>query len=383
MFHTENTVTLLATIAATISAFGALYCLTQDRDKLVFRLLAFFLIASTMAELGTVLNPILISPYAKAIVRSLWIVGAASVTPLFWLYVWTLTAENQQLPKRLIWHFALPLLYAFAAIIIAIMMIDGAIPILDEAAVRNQILSGNYEGLMFPIPFQWAFYFALTARRLVQYHARLKDVFASTEKKEMQWVSFVMASYGVYWILQTGSVIFEMVTDRPGVPVVVEYAFNIVIVTTITLWGLRQRPGIVPHQAEKSPAPSYEKSALDEEAKVRIAKKLRRAMQADKLYLNANLSLWILARHVRVGDNYVSQVLNEKIGENFFDFVNGYRIRDAQDRLKDSSETILTIAYDVGFNSRSSFYTAFKKVTNMTPTAFRKAQIHSEQISLS
>ncbi|MCY4334687.1 MAG: AraC family transcriptional regulator [Litoreibacter sp.] len=79
-----------------------------------------------------------------------------------------------------------------------------------------------------------------------------------------------------------------------------------------------------------------------------------------------------------MSDNYVSQVLNEKIGQSFFDFVNSYRVKEAQTRLLNSDETILAIAYDIGFNSRSSFYTAFKKGTGQTPTAFRSKAVRPD-----
>ena len=110
----------------------------------------------------------------------------------------------------------------------------------------------------------------------------------------------------------------------------------------------------------------------------RIASKLKRAMSEHQLHLDANLSLWALSKQVGVSDNYVSQVLNEEIGQNFFDFVNGYRVQAAQARLISSDETILNIAYDTGFNSRSSFYTAFKKTTGQTPTAFRKGTVRAD-----
>ncbi|CAN0482038.1 unnamed protein product, partial [Hapterophycus canaliculatus] len=120
------------------------------------------------------------------------------------------------------------------------------------------------------------------------------------------------------------------------------------------------------------PAPKrYAKSALDTPRAARIAAKLRHAMEVDTLYLDPNLSLWALSSHIGVTDNYVSQTLNEEIRLNFFDFVNGYRIEAAKRALTQTEETILAIAYDVGFNSRSSFYTAFRKVTGQTPSDFR------------
>ena len=74
--------------------------------------------------------------------------------------------------------------------------------------------------------------------------------------------------------------------------------------------------------------------------------------------------------------HYLSQIINEKLNCNFLDFINGYRIDDAKDKLLDENYehfTILAIAYEVGFNSKSAFYTAFKKNTNSTPSQYRKS----------
>jgi AraC-like DNA-binding protein len=95
-------------------------------------------------------------------------------------------------------------------------------------------------------------------------------------------------------------------------------------------------------------------------------------MQDDRLYLDPNLSLTKLARHVRVASNHVSQTLNEALEETFFDYVNRWRIEAALPHIAEGKETVLTIALDVGFNTRSTFYTAFKRVTGMTPRAYRE-----------
>ena len=71
----------------------------------------------------------------------------------------------------------------------------------------------------------------------------------------------------------------------------------------------------------------------------------------------------------------LSILINHNLNQHFFDFVNGYRIRKAMEILqnpKKSELTILEILYEVGFNSKSSFNTAFKKHTGITPTEFRK-----------
>ncbi|MCZ4274138.1 helix-turn-helix domain-containing protein [Maritalea porphyrae] len=380
MSQTQTLVVLLATMTMSVSMLGTLYCLTQDRNKLIFRVLALVLFVSALIEMGVVLTSFHMPATVKLVIDSTWVVGASCVSPLFWLYVWVLTAEDQKLPKNLPWHFVVPAAYAGAVLVTHIFSVDSisfAQNLFDDRDLRTH----QFNGLVFlPIPLQWACYLIATSHRLMRYRLRLKDYFASTVQKEMQWISFVIAFYALYWLSQAAPILFGLPKAQDGALLLIAYILNIILVTTIVLWGLRQRPEIFDGSQPEKLVARYAKSALDPVTTQKIAVKLRAAMTTEKLYLNANLSLWTLARHVRMSDNYVSQVLNEQIGENFFDFVNGYRIEAAKLRLQQGNENILTITYEVGFNSRSSFYTAFRKVTGTTPTAFRKlASFESDQ----
>lgn len=98
-------------------------------------------------------------------------------------------------------------------------------------------------------------------------------------------------------------------------------------------------------------------------------------MVANKPYLEGDLVLPQLAQQLGISANYLSQVINEQLKVNFYDFVNGYRVEEAMRLMRDTAKekaNILNIALDSGFNSKSAFYTAFKKATSMTPTQFRK-----------
>ncbi len=91
-------------------------------------------------------------------------------------------------------------------------------------------------------------------------------------------------------------------------------------------------------------------------------------------YLDPTLTIQNLAEQIHVPSRELSVLINHHLNQHFFDFINEYRIHHAMDILKDSSKkqlTILEILYEVGFNSKSSFNTAFKKHTNLTPTQFR------------
>lgn len=84
-----------------------------------------------------------------------------------------------------------------------------------------------------------------------------------------------------------------------------------------------------------------------------------------------DLSLNRLSESIAVSDNHISETLSQYLSTNFFHFVNGFRIEEAKKRLHDKEKQVSTIAYEVGFNSKSTFNTAFKKFVGTTPSAYR------------
>ena len=97
-------------------------------------------------------------------------------------------------------------------------------------------------------------------------------------------------------------------------------------------------------------------------------------MEIDKLFTNNDLSLTSLSQRINISQHHLSQILNEKLDVNFFDFVNKYRIEEAKRLLncpENSRHTILSIALESGFNNKVSFNSAFKKYTGLTPSQYR------------
>jgi AraC-like DNA-binding protein len=100
-------------------------------------------------------------------------------------------------------------------------------------------------------------------------------------------------------------------------------------------------------------------------------------MQRDKPFLNSELSATKLSVTLQISRHQLSEIINKEVGKNFYDFINEYRINEFKLRLADIKNnrlTILALAYDSGFSSKSSFNTAFKKHTGVTPSQFKKDQ---------
>lgn len=391
---TEIIIEMTSTATVAIAVFGIAFCLMQPAYLAVNRSFAVFLAAiavNTFADAFAGIIETWPQDYVQVAELVIWAPSGLCLAPLFWVYVVTLTSPLQKGPSHLHWHFLLP----------ALAMLTGAIIAFASEEARSVIFSqegppvsgGALTLLMIDallhlaaLP-QIAVYLVLIVRRLMRHRIVLRDFYASTEKHELRWIYMIGGLGAVFWFeivliqfLAFGAMGGEDMSNALSFGGII----SLTMVATTTLWGVRQRPPLVPdvgedetpETTEEAQTEKYEKSALSPVAAARIARKLRAAMEQDHLHRDPNLSLWVLARHVGASPNYISQTLNEEIGESFFDFVNRYRIVEAKALLAGTDHTVLAIAYEVGFNARSSFYNAFKRVTGQTPTRYRKTLSH-------
>lgn len=123
---------------------------------------------------------------------------------------------------------------------------------------------------------------------------------------------------------------------------------------------------------------AYSKSTLTEAQAKTIRDKLTHLVEQEQIFLEDTISLPSLAQKLQTTTHILSQVLNEQMGMNFFDFINSHRITEAKKRLISSQYKHLSIegiAFDVGFKTKTSFNTAFNKFVGTTPSKFRARQL--------
>jgi len=116
-------------------------------------------------------------------------------------------------------------------------------------------------------------------------------------------------------------------------------------------------------------------SKVDSGDEDKVVQKIKRYMAHEKPFLDPSLTIQQLAEQIELPTKELSVLINHEMGQHFFDFVNEFRIAEAKTILTDSNKkdlTVLEVLYEVGFNSKSSFNTAFKKYTGTTPTQYRK-----------
>lgn len=385
--------TICESMALALSVMAICQLSLRNDPNGIYRPLIIFFSANGFIEAVSVLGVFPEFGYLKNFAQIVEIISIPAfllLAPALWFYVRSLTSETRiTLSRRDAKHF-IPFIFGVIAC---------SFLLFSPASIRNQII-GDGDGpatgwiiaitlMIVFVMFMWAtqviVYIIALLRRIAIYRTRLKDVFASTEGRELKWMIWM----SILLVATIFIILPDLFIGFPDPISFIPSAFNVFLIGFLSVWGLRQMPGFIlsgenelptlepPTDATEGnhmPAVKYEKSALTEEDTSRIAAKVQAAMEADELYLDPNLSLRILAKHVSVPPNYVSQTLNGHIGETFFDYINRWRIEYAKPLLATSDESVLNITYDSGFNSRSSFYKAFKKETGQTPSAYRSAE---------
>jgi len=116
-------------------------------------------------------------------------------------------------------------------------------------------------------------------------------------------------------------------------------------------------------------------STLSVEETAAYVRKLKYLIETENVYKDPNLTIKTLASKMVVSPRILSEIINDELGKNFNEFINEYRIKEARRILKNTDtrhRSIIDIAYDVGYNSKSAFNRTFKYFTRMTPSQFRK-----------
>lgn len=345
------------------------------------------LILAALAALAA--GPVSAALYAPLypLTMGLVLVALYALPSLFWLYARALTWTSDSAPQRPSWKHGLAPLGGMLGLL--------AILTLPSHARSAMFVSGELDGsghaaivagILFILVLAWtplsALYAFALQRRLMRYRRVLRDNLSNTEGRDLFWLSGIILVIAAVWCSAIILLVADNVWSGLHLPASLGPVMLLMLILALSLRGLGQDNGFAAiaedpptREAPDISVQKYRKSALNEADAARIVERLEQAMQDDRLYLDPNLSLTKLARHVRVASNHVSQTLNEAMNETFFDYVNRWRIEAALPHIVKGQETVLTIALDVGFNTRSTFYTAFKRVTGMTPRAYRAAAL--------
>lgn len=296
--------------------------------------------------------------------------------PLFWFYARSMMSPA---PVRLYGYDALALIGPVAVLLV--MLPYAALDASEKLALADPVTRDPelYRLALATSAATTLIFLAVTLAylgasvRMERFHRRrLKDRFSNLEKRSLRWLAVGNAIWAAVWSLfglREMLWFTENLPDGADVP--------IAIVQTLALSGfahlaLHQPP--IEHPASRESAAGRPRDAfLSEEQMSRIAHKLKGAMAGQDLYKDSDLSLRRLSDVVRISENRISETFSQHLRTNFYDFVNSFRIEEAKRLLAGSDTTILAITYETGFNSRSTFNAAFKRIVGSTPSAYRAA----------
>ncbi|MEQ3696299.1 MAG: helix-turn-helix transcriptional regulator [Pseudomonadales bacterium] len=217
----------------------------------------------------------------------------------------------------------------------------------------------------------FTFIYLGTALRLHARHRRkLMEQYAEIEQRSMDWFKVILILWGLAWLMYAAKFASTFVGINLHIVGAVLPVVESLILLLFTHLAIRQTE--VQPPAEKVRELQAERvSALSSDQMQQIANRLSTSMTSDKLFTDEELSLNRLAKHVEVSENYISETLSQCLNTNFYHFVNSYRVEAAKQMLISSDKLVSTIAYEVGFKSKSTFNSAFKKLAGTTPTAFK------------
>lgn len=216
---------------------------------------------------------------------------------------------------------------------------------------------------------------------LFQHKKTLTDKFSTLQGVNMDWLrNWIILSFIGFWLsfILIWSGTFQWIEYETSFKSVASLlTLNIAI---IGFYGLKQTSiftNISLDTASKTPAENkYQKSSLTTDESTQFLDKLQSFMRTEKPYLDTQLSLESLAFKIGLSKHDLSQVINEQLGINFFTFVNEYRIAEFKRMIQEPKNdhlTILGVALESGFNSKSSFNGVFKKIEGITPGAYKNS----------
>jgi AraC-like DNA-binding protein len=289
--------------------------------------------------------------------------------PLLFLYLSALTSGRQNLRKKDFLHF-LP--FALCALYLIPFYFQSSAGKLEHLISEyNQDSLGTWyyvRSAVFII--QFLSYLIAIVLSLVKYSRTAREN-SPYEKHVLFQVRFFVVASVILW---AGAVLRYALDQSANTNLLVPFGASVLV---YAMGYLRlSKPEILMNVENESPAKKYEKSALSPERSDRYLNKLLHVMESEQLFTDGELTLQKLAEKLSIPAQHLSQVINGRRGQSFSDFINTYRVEAAKKKLLDPKMqhyTVLAIAEDVGFNSKSSFNAVFKKHTNMTPSEFRKS----------
>jgi AraC-like DNA-binding protein len=303
--------------------------------------------------------------------------------PLLLLYARWMTTEKPSFDTRYLWHFAPFFIFLIASLIF-----------IDERVMKGTdgfLVVDRF--VSFRIVYAITFFVSITAYSVAtfvvinRHQKRLKELVSySTGRITLQWLMGLSITFYLGYVLMfiLGGIDI-LVGFMPFDPYEISFIGLTILTFLFGVFGFNQpvifeevvhyRENSLP-ETESAVEKKYQRSGLKKKDISKYVKLIESHMSEARPYLNRELTIYDLAAQLEIPRHILSEVINVHLGKNFYKLVNDYRVEEVKLRLENPKYkhlTILAIAFDSGFNAKSSFNTIFKEKTGSTPSEYLKS----------
>ena len=278
------------------------------------------------------------------------------IGPFLYCFVNVAIKPVEKLPRNWLW--------ALLSFLVIILSIGISFPYADYPLLWNKYIAPG-------IYFQWFLCLVASGFSARHFLQKLFDTSYKMKASEL-WISVIFLANVVIFLLY-----FSYAIRAPFAPYIsgsIAFSLMLYLITSIILYRNKTDELFLIQAARPNP-----KKFSESDAQLWLAK-LGKLMSEKKVYTNPDLKLSDLSKEIQISSHQLSQLLNDEVGKNFTTYINEFRIEEACRILSsDYLFTLESIGYEVGFNSKSTFFSAFKKFKGVTPAVFQQSQGHQKR----
>lgn len=389
----QSTTNTISWICVSQTLFIIIYLLIRHQKK------ADYLLCLIIVNLGIAAT--IKFSHTLMVLNACYPVLGIVTTISIYLFTKYITNEYKHFWLKDLLHFVLPAIMIIISVIVGWEVRGKSLSIMDIMAMHPITIKFSQYFFFASI----VIYYVASFLRIRQFRKQIVDTYSFLkEQLQLRWLIAFLIAFLIYNLLNTISAVFHYNGYSNVIPNSITTLFTLAMIYLLSFGGImqkqlvmadskeeednedamiKQRPyqylktGIFDNRACRNIIETSEEKAHDDEMK-RLSKELLDYIETNSVWKDCELSITKLSRGTGIPKHQITHILNEYIGKNFYTLINGYRIEAAKRMITDeryNNYTFIAIAIDCGFNSKTTFYTTFKKITGTTPTEYKNRTI--------